>query len=101
MRSRTPFDPGVVGWLKTLARELAPDGVTVNTLGPGRIATDRLKALYGDGPVPDAVLQTIPARRVGRPDEIAAVAAFLASAQASYVTGCMIPVDGGASRSLY
>ncbi len=93
--------PGVVGWLKTLARELAVDGVTVNTLGPGRIDTDRLRSLYGEGGVPEAVLATIPARRIGRPAEIAAVAAFLASEQASYVTGLLIPVDGGAARGLY
>ncbi len=57
--------PGVVGWLKTLARELGPDGITVNTIAPGRIDTERLRALYGaDGPPPEA-LALIPARRIG------------------------------------
>jgi 3-oxoacyl-[acyl-carrier protein] reductase len=92
--------PGVVGWLKTLARELGPDGITVNTIAPGRIDTDRLRAVYGeDGPPPDE-LELVPARRLGTPDEIAAVAAFLASDRAAYVTGAVIPVDGGLTRGL-
>ena len=92
--------PGVVGWLKTLARELGPDGITVNTIAPGRIDTDRLRAVYGaDGP-PGADLEQIPARRLGSPSEIAAVVAFLASDRAAYVTGTVIPVDGGIARGL-
>ncbi len=92
--------PGVVGWLKTLARELGPDGITVNTIAPGRIDTERLQALYGpDGPPPE-VLATIPARRVGSPSEIAAAVCFLASEQAAYVTGAVLPVDGGLLNGL-
>ena len=92
--------PGVVGWLKTLARELGTDGVTVNTIAPGRIDTDRLRAVYGsDGP-PGGDLEQIPARRLGTPSEIGAVAAFLASDGAAYVTGTVIPVDGGITRGL-
>jgi 3-oxoacyl-[acyl-carrier protein] reductase len=92
--------PGVVGWLKTLARELGPEGVTVNTIAPGRIDTDRLRSLYGaDGP-PEADLEQIPLRRLGAPAEIAAVVAFLASDRASYVTGTVVPVDGGLTRGL-
>ncbi|HEX3291906.1 MAG TPA: SDR family oxidoreductase [Gaiella sp.] len=92
--------PGVVGWLKTLAREIGPDGVTVNTIAPGRIDTDRLRAVYGaDGP-PAADLEHVPLRRVGTPAEIAAVVAFLASDRAGYVTGAVIPVDGGLTRGL-
>jgi len=91
--------PGVVGWAKTLARELGPDGVTVNTIAPGRIDTERLAEVYPDGPT-DEDLTAIPLRRLGRPDEIAAVACFLASDAASYVTGTVIPVDGGLTRSL-
>ena len=87
--------PGVVGWLKTLSRELGPDGITVNTIAPGRIDTERLRAIYGaDGP-PAELLAQIPARRVGSPAEIAATACFLASEQAAYVTGTVVPVDGG------
>ena len=92
--------PGVVGWLKTLARELGPDGITVNTIAPGRIDTDRLRAVYGpDGP-PATDLEQLPARRLGTPAEIAAVVAFLASERAAYVTGAVLPVDGGLTRGL-
>ena len=92
--------PGVVGWLKTLARELGPDGITVNTIAPGRIDTDRLRSLYGPGGPPESELEHVPARRLGTPDEIAAVVAFLASDRAGYVTGAVIPVDGGLTRGL-
>jgi len=92
--------PGVVGWLKTLARELGPDGITVNTIAPGRIDTDRLRSLYGAGGPPSTELEHVPARRLGTPAEIAAVVAFLASDRAGYVTGTVIPVDGGLTRGL-
>ena len=92
--------PGVVGWLKTLSNELAPDGITVNTVAPGRIDTERLRALYGaDGPPPE-VLAQIPAGRVGSPAEIAATVCFLASEQASYISGTVVPVDGGMLHGL-
>jgi 3-oxoacyl-[acyl-carrier protein] reductase len=92
--------PGVVGWLKTLARELGPDGITVNTIAPGRIDTDRLRAVYGDEGPPAGDLEQIPLGRVGTPAEIAAVVAFLASERAGYVTGAVVPVDGGITRGL-
>jgi 3-oxoacyl-[acyl-carrier protein] reductase len=93
--------PGVVGWLKTLARELGPDGITVNTIAPGRIDTERLREVYGPGGAPEAGdLEQIPLRRVGTPQEIAAVATFLASEPAGYVTGAVVPVDGGITRFL-
>ena len=92
--------PGVVGWLKTLARELGADGITVNTIAPGSIDTDRLRSLRGpDGPSA-AELESIPLRRLGQASEIAAVVTFLASDRAAYVTGAVIPVDGGLTRSL-
>jgi 3-oxoacyl-[acyl-carrier protein] reductase len=92
--------PGVVGWLKTLAREIGPDGITVNTIAPGRIDTERLQALYGpEGPSAE-VLAQIPARRVGTPAEIAATVCFLASSQAGYVSGAVVPVDGGLLNGL-
>jgi 3-oxoacyl-[acyl-carrier protein] reductase len=90
----------VIGWLKTLARELGPDAITVNSIAPGRIDTDRLRDVYGeDGPSPSDLAQ-IPLGRLGVPSEIGAVAAFLASDQAAYLTGAVIPVDGGLTRSL-
>jgi 3-oxoacyl-[acyl-carrier protein] reductase len=91
--------PGVVGWAKTLAREVGPRGITVNTIAPGRIDTERLRDLY-DGPVPEAELERIPLRRLGSAHEIASVVCFLASDAGSYVTGAVIPVDGGLTRGL-
>jgi 3-oxoacyl-[acyl-carrier protein] reductase len=93
--------PGVVGWLKTLAREVGPKGITVNTIAPGQIDTDRLAQLYAQrsGSREQAEAQ-IPLRRFGQPAEIARVVCFLASDQASYVTGAVVPVDGGQSRLL-
>lgn len=91
--------PGIVGWAKTLAREVGPSGVTVNTIAPGQIKTERLQEVYPDGPTPKD-LERIPLRRLGEPREIAEVVCFLASDRASYVTGSVIPVDGGLTRFL-
>lgn len=91
--------PGVVGWAKTLATELGPKGITVNSIGPGRIDTDRMKEVYPDGPT-DADVALIPLRRFGRPEEAAALVCFLASDRASYLTGTYIPVDGGLGRGI-
>ncbi|WP_353476673.1 SDR family oxidoreductase (plasmid) [Salipiger sp. H15] len=99
----------VAGWSKTLAEEVAPHGVTVNMVLPGRIATDRLAQLDGikadkSGAsleaVQEASRKTIPAGRYGTPEEFGAVVTFLCSAQAAYVTGSMIRVDGGMIRGL-
>jgi 3-oxoacyl-[acyl-carrier protein] reductase len=87
--------PGVVGWMKTLAREVGAKGITVNTIAPGRIDTERLRSLGGGGDV-----SQIPLGRLGEAAEIAAVACFLASDGAGYVTGAVIPVDGGLTRNL-
>jgi 3-oxoacyl-[acyl-carrier protein] reductase len=93
--------PGVVGWAKTLAREVGPKGITVNTIAPGRIDTDRLAQLYAAGGRSREHEETqIPLRRFGTPAEVARVVCFLASDQASYVTGAVVPVDGGLTRSL-
>jgi 3-oxoacyl-[acyl-carrier protein] reductase len=91
--------PGVVGWAKTLAREVGPTGVTVNTIAPGQIDTERLQEVYPDGPTAKD-LERIPLRRLGEPREIGAVVCFLASERASYITGSVIPVDGGLTRFL-
>ena len=99
----------VVGWAKTLAGEVAADGITVNCIAPGRIATDRIAELdraaaarTGDS-IEEVERQSraaIPAGRIGEPAEFAALAAFIASSRASYVTGGVIRVDGGMIRSL-
>jgi 3-oxoacyl-[acyl-carrier protein] reductase len=89
----------VIGWAKTLAREVGPDGVTVNSIAPGRIDTARIAEVYPDGPTEDDLLP-IPLRRLGEPREIADVVCFLCSDRASYVTGTVVPVDGGLTRSL-
>jgi 3-oxoacyl-[acyl-carrier protein] reductase len=91
--------PGVVGWAKTLAREIGADGITINTIAPGRIDTDRLAEVYPDGPTEED-LKAIPLRRLGQPYEIATVVTFLASDAGAYVTGTVIPVDGGLTRGL-
>jgi 3-oxoacyl-[acyl-carrier protein] reductase len=91
--------PGVVGWAKTLARELGPKGITVNSIAPGRIDTARVREVYPDGPSEDD-LATIPLRRLGTPREIGDLVAFLCSDRAAYVSGTVIPVDGGLLRSL-
>jgi len=92
--------PGLTGWLKTLARELGPRGITVNCVAPGRIATARLDHLYPDGPS-DADLAEIPLRRWGEPREFGDVVCFLASERARYLTGQTVVVDGGLQRFLF
>jgi 3-oxoacyl-[acyl-carrier protein] reductase len=92
--------PGLTGWLKTLAAELGPQGITVNCVAPGRIATDRLAYLYPDGPT-DEQLREIPLRRWGDPREFGDVVCFLASERARYVTGQTLVVDGGLQRFLF
>src|SRR5205085_6834088 len=91
--------PGVIGWAKTLAREAGPKKVTVNTIAPGKIDTPRLAEAYVNRSRADD-MKAIPLRRFGDPKEIADVVCFLASDRASYVTGTVIPVDGGLTRGL-
>ncbi|HEX2587323.1 MAG TPA: SDR family oxidoreductase, partial [Gaiellales bacterium] len=97
--------PGVVGWAKTLAQELGPDGITVNTIAPGKIDTPRARELWQHQPDPDAArerdLAAIPARRLGDPAEVGATVAFLCSRQAAYITGTVLPIDGGALRGIW
>ena len=92
--------PALTGWLKTLAHELGPQGITVNCVAPGRIDTDRLAHLYPDGPT-DEQLAEIPLRRWGTPREFGDVVCFLASDRARYVTGQTVVVDGGLQRFLF
>lgn len=96
--------PGLAMVAKTLADELGPAGVRVNGLLPGRVDTERVRSLDALSDDPDAARKaataTIPLRRYGRPAEFGATAAFLLSPAAGYVTGAMIPVDGGLTRAL-
>jgi 3-oxoacyl-[acyl-carrier protein] reductase len=86
---------------KTIARQLAPHGITLNTVLPGRIATDRLGQLYGTlDAAQQAAASEVPAGRLGTPEEFAAMVVFLCSERASYVTGSAPRVDGGLTRSL-
>jgi 3-oxoacyl-[acyl-carrier protein] reductase len=91
--------PGLAGWAKTLADELGPRGIRVNGLLPGKMATGRVRELDARRGDPDEVRaansETIPLRRYGEPAEFGAVAAFVLSPAASYLTGVMLPVDGG------
>jgi 3-oxoacyl-[acyl-carrier protein] reductase len=94
------FRPALIGWLKTLSREVGPKGITVNCVAPGRIATARLDELYPDGPS-EAQLEEIALRRWGTPREFGDVVCFLASERARYVTGQTVVVDGGLKRFLF
>jgi 3-oxoacyl-[acyl-carrier protein] reductase len=98
----------IVGWSKTLSAEVAPDGVTVNVLVPGRIDTERVRLTDEAVAARDHIspaeaarrsTATIPMGRYGTVEEIAAVAAFVVSEKASYMTGSMVRVDGGIVRS--
>jgi 3-oxoacyl-[acyl-carrier protein] reductase len=89
---------GLTGFLKTLAREVAADGVTVNSLQPGSHRTPRLEQVLG-GDL-DALAAEVPARRLGDPGDFGRVAAFLCSDAARFVTGAALPVDGGAYAGL-
>jgi 3-oxoacyl-[acyl-carrier protein] reductase len=88
---------GLTGFLKTLALEVASKGVTVNSVQPGLHRTDRLVGLYDN---PDSVAQSVPAKKLGDPDDFGRVTAFLCSESAQFITGAAIPVDGGAYSGL-
>jgi len=99
----------VANWAKTLSAELGPDGITVNNVLPGYTDTARLRSLFAKwaearDSTPDRVrddaLQSIPARRLAAPEEIAYAVAFLASPAAAYISGINVPVDGGRTPSL-
>jgi len=84
---------GLLGFARSLARELAPRSITVNVVSPGPIDTDMLRALTEDQRT--LLTSIVPLARVGQPEEVAAAVAFLASDDAAYVTGVNLPVDGG------
>ena len=106
----TSLRAGVVAFARTLSNEVAPDGITVNNLLPGYTRTDRVLDLSGQmaaagGTTPGEIVRRweaeIPMRRLGEPQELAALAAFLASERAAYITGQSIAVDGGWIRGLF
>jgi 3-oxoacyl-[acyl-carrier protein] reductase len=93
--------PGIVAAFKTLSRAFASDGVTFNSLLPGRIATDRLTELYGSLDAAEEVArEQVPAARLGTPEEMGAAAAFLCSERAAYITGVTLLVDGGLTQGV-
>jgi len=101
--------PGVLGLAKSLSKELAPDNILVNVIAPGRIATERVDELddavaartgRSVDDVRQANMKAIPLGRLGRPEELANLAVFLASEAASYITGTAIQVDGGKLNGL-
>ena len=102
--------PAVLGFAKALAREVAADGILVNSICPGLFMTDRIKQLAAEqskaqGITPDQFLQTfaggIPLGRMGHPEEVGDLAAFLCSPRNTYITGAAIPIDGALTRRLY
>jgi len=99
----------LANWAKTLSYEIAKNNITINMLMPGRIGTERLENLYKMNmertgktieQVKKDVASVIPIGRVGRPEEFASLAVFLASENASYITGTATPIDGGLTRSI-
>jgi 3-oxoacyl-[acyl-carrier protein] reductase len=93
--------PGLAAAFKVLARRYAADGVTLNFVHPGRIATDRMISTSGSlEAAEESARRTVPAGRLGTPEELAAAAVFLCSRQASYITGTSLLVDGGATRGV-
>jgi len=101
----TSMRMGVVGMAKLMADELGPHNITVNNVAPGMILTDRLKHTLPKDADPEAALKdrakNIPVGRIGKPEELAALVAFLASEQAAYISGTTIQVDGGANRGIF
>jgi 3-oxoacyl-[acyl-carrier protein] reductase len=93
--------PGLIGFFKTLSREVAGDGITVNDIATGRFATDRLASNWGgQEQMEKGAVQGIPAGRLGDPAEYGDLVAFLASDLAGYITGNSIAIDGGLLRSI-
>ncbi len=88
---------GVLGFTKALAQELATKGVTVNAIAPGYIATDMVMAIRDD--VRQAITDTVPMKRLGKPEEIGGLCAYLASEMAGYITGSTVNINGGLHMS--
>lgn len=101
----TSMRMGVVGMAKLMADEFGPYNITVNNVAPGLILTDRIKHTLPKDVDPEQAIKdkakSIPLGRIGKPEELAALVAFLASEQAAYISGTTIQVDGGANRSIF
>lgn len=103
------YRAAITGFCKTVSNNYAVHGITANTVCPGYTCTERLNELAENlaeinNSTPEKIMagfaESVPARRIGRPEELAALIAFLASERSSYITGCAIPVDGGSKRAL-
>jgi 3-oxoacyl-[acyl-carrier protein] reductase len=92
---------GLLSFSKTLANELAPDNILVNCVCPGRIITPQIMRLFPDEERKNIAATSIPMKRFGTADELSNLVVFIASERSSFITGTVIPVDGGASRGLY
>jgi 3-oxoacyl-[acyl-carrier protein] reductase len=96
------YRPGVIGWAKSLSKDEGPNGITINSIAPGYIDTERLRSFYtgDDDPARLADEALIPARRFGDPGEIADAITFLCSTRAAYVNGITLLIDGGLAKGL-
>jgi 3-oxoacyl-[acyl-carrier protein] reductase len=98
------YRPGVIGWAKSLSQDEGPNGITVNSIAPGYIDTDRMKRIYAMGDDPAAARRNdeaaIPLRRFGDPGEIADAVTFLCSQRAGYISGITLLIDGGLAKGL-
>ena len=101
----TSMRMGVVGMAKLMADEFGPYHITVNNIAPGLILTERIKETYPKGMDPEQALRektkAIPVGRIGTPEELGALVAFLASEQAAYISGTTIQIDGGGNRGIF
>jgi 3-oxoacyl-[acyl-carrier protein] reductase len=98
INAANPSKAAVHAWSKGLSREVAKSGVTVNCIQPGRITSEQMLRMYPTEEKRRAFTQDVPVGRFGEPDELAVLAVFLCSPRAGYITGTVIPVDGGLSR---
>lgn len=98
INAANPSKAAVHAWSKGLSREVAKRGVTINCIQPGRISSEQMLRMYPTEEKRRAFTQDVPVGRFGEPNELADLAVFLASPRASYITGTVIPVDGGLAR---
>jgi 3-oxoacyl-[acyl-carrier protein] reductase len=91
----TPAKAAIHAWSKGLSREVGPHGITVNCIPPGRIMSEQIRRKYSEEFRAKQSAEEIPVGRYGEPEELAALAVFLSSPVASYITGAVLPVDGG------